>query len=103
MIVCPGLPITSRLLPLSERLSPKTTSEVYGLAAAGTLASATAARANAGSALPKNACFIDVSLSCFLGLTRQHCIASRLLRQQPKRQALSRVRRLRCTALHPTR
>jgi hypothetical protein len=35
------LPSTTELLPLSDRLSPKTTIKVYGLAPAGRLASVT--------------------------------------------------------------
>src|SRR5262249_3438891 len=48
-------PIAMAALPLSERLSPKTT---IVAAAAGILAKATAAKGNAGKALPKNQCLI---------------------------------------------
>jgi hypothetical protein len=53
-MTCPGAePTAMAALPLSERLSPKTT---IVAAAAGTLATATAAKVNAGKALPKNQC-----------------------------------------------
>jgi hypothetical protein len=53
-------------LPLSERLSPKTTSELYGLAAIGGLANATTTKANAGSARPKKArCMMNLLAAIF--------------------------------------
>jgi hypothetical protein len=68
------------LLPLSDKLSPNTTSELYGLAAAGRTASVTAAKVNAGSsALTNDTRFMDVPLNFYF--TPQHCIAFRVLRQ----------------------
>ena len=52
------MPTTMASLPLSERLSPNTTSELYGLAIAAGLANATTIKANADAVLVKNACFM---------------------------------------------
>src|SRR5215207_7953257 len=51
-MVCPALvPITRALLPLSDRLSPKTTSELYMLAEAGGAVNETTATAIKGKNL----------------------------------------------------
>ena len=49
-------------MPLSERLSPKTTIELYRPAVAGRLVSATSVRASVGSALARTVASINLRI-----------------------------------------